>query len=172
VIFDRRDDSVARNAFYSFHYKPDNWRASTVRNIGVIEGNRTVSDNEWEEITSGGDPAIKKWITDQMRGKSCAIVLIGSATAGRKWINYEVIQAWNGGKGVVGIYVHNLLDVNGKQSTKGVNPFASLTVGERSMSSIVKAYDPPYTTSKNVYTHIADNMEKWVEEAIMIRNNS
>ncbi|MEW8354447.1 MAG: TIR domain-containing protein [Candidatus Thiodiazotropha sp.] len=25
---------MARKCFYSFHYNPDNWRVSTVRNIG------------------------------------------------------------------------------------------------------------------------------------------
>ncbi len=53
---------MTRRVFYSFHYKPDNWRASQVRNMGVIEGNAPVSDNEWEEITGGGDEAIEQWI--------------------------------------------------------------------------------------------------------------
>jgi hypothetical protein len=39
------------------------------------------------------------------------------------------------------------------------------------LSAIVKAYDPPYTTSTLVYNHIKDNLETWVEEAITIRNN-
>ena len=38
---------MARKAFYSFHYKNDNWRASTVRNIGSVEGNKPASDNDW-----------------------------------------------------------------------------------------------------------------------------
>jgi hypothetical protein len=29
---------MPRKAFYSFHYVPDNWRASQVRNMGVVEG--------------------------------------------------------------------------------------------------------------------------------------
>ena len=45
---------MARRTFYSFHHKPDNWRASQVRNMGVIEGNRPVSDNDWEQIKKGG----------------------------------------------------------------------------------------------------------------------
>ena len=73
---------MARRAFYSFHYKPDNWRASQVRNMGVVEGNSPASDNDWETVTKGGDPAIEKWIGEQMYGKSCAIVLIGSGTTG------------------------------------------------------------------------------------------
>lgn len=164
---------MARRVFYSFHYKPDNWRASQVRNMGVIEGNRPCSDNDWEKITQGGDDKIKKWIAEQLDGKSCEVVLIGSNTAGRKWINHEIVKGWNDGKGVVGIYVHNLQDSNENQSTKGSNPFASIKYGDsgKMLSSIVKAYDPPYSTSKHVYDHIKTNLEDWVEEAISIRSN-
>ncbi len=160
---------MTRRVFFSFHYKPDNWRASKVRNIGVIEGNAAVSDNDWETIAGRGDAAIKRWINGQMYGRSCAIVLIGSKTAGRKWINYEIEKAWNDGKGVVGIYIHNLKDRHLRQASKGKNPFNDFTVNGRTLSSIVKAYDPPYKRSTNVYNYIEDNIEGWVEEAIRIR---
>jgi len=32
--------------------------------MGVIDGNRLYSDNDWETITKGGDDKIKKWIAD------------------------------------------------------------------------------------------------------------
>ena len=83
--------TTKRQVFYSFHYIPDCWRASQVRNIGVIEGNKPAPDNDWETITRAGDDAIKKWINEQMKYRSCTIVLIGSNTAVRKWINYEII---------------------------------------------------------------------------------
>jgi hypothetical protein len=164
---------MARKVFFSFHYKPDNWRASQVRNAGVVEGNPAVSDNDWETITSGGDSAIKRWIDGQLSGKSCAVVLIGSATAGRKWINYEIEKAWNDKKGVVGVYIHNLEDRLDNQSPKGDNPFDAIMLddGRKKLSSVVKAYDPPYTISTNVYKHIKDNLDGWVEEAISIRND-
>ncbi len=161
---------MARKVFFSFHYKPDNWRASQVRNAGVVEGNQAVSDNAWEEITSGGDPAIKRWIDGQLSGKSCAVVLIGNATAGRKWIKYEIEKGWKDGKGVVGIYIHNLKNKDQNQSSKGSNPFVGITVDGNTLSTIVKAYDPPYSTSTSVYNHIKENIEDWVEEAIKIRN--
>ena len=41
---------MARRAFYSFHYIPDNWRASQVRNMGVVDGNKPATDNDWETI--------------------------------------------------------------------------------------------------------------------------
>ena len=88
---------MARKCFYSFHYDLDNARASQVRNIGAIEGNRPASDNDWESVTRGGDNAIKNWIAAQMNGRSFAIVLAGAETANRKWINYEIIKAWDDG---------------------------------------------------------------------------
>jgi len=165
---------MARRVFFSFHYQPDNWRASQVRNMGVIDGNRPCSDNDWEKVTQGGDDEIKKWIDDQMSGKSCAVVLIGGKTAGRKWINHEIVKAWNDEKGVVGVYVHELQDSDENQATKGSNPFASIKYGDsgKMLSSVVKAYDPPYSSSKNVYNHIKENLEDWVEEAISIRSDS
>ena len=160
---------VKRRTFFSFHYKPDNWRAANVRNMGVVEDNPAVSDNDWEAITRGGDAAIKKWIDGQIHGKSCAIVLIGTNTAGRKWIKYEIEKAWTDGKGLVGIHIHNIEDRRGDQSAKGANPFDAFNVNGEKLSSIAKAYDPPYKLSKNAYAHIAENISDWVEEAIRIR---
>ena len=160
---------VKRRTFFSFHYKPDNWRAGQVRNIGAIEGNEPVSDNQWENVTRGGDAAIQTWIDGQMYGKSCVIVLIGSQTSGRKWINYEIGKAWDDGKGLLGIYIHNLKDANGDQLQEGANPFYRLSVNGKRLSNIVKAYDPPYKRSTNVYAHIEENIADWVEEAIRIR---
>jgi hypothetical protein len=165
---------MARRAFYSFHYKPDCWRASQVRNMGVIEGNRPCSDNDWETITAGGEDKIKKWVAEQLDGKSCVVVLIGSNTAGRKWITHEIIKGWDDGKGVLGIYIHNLLDSDKKGATKGLNPFASIGYGNsgKMLSSIVQAYDPPYSTSTDVYGYISRNLASWVDEAVAIRNKS
>lgn len=161
---------MLRNVFFSFHYKPDNWRASQVRNMGVIEGNAPVRDNDWEVIVRGGDAAIRKWINSQMHGRSCIVVLIGNRTAKRKWINYEIEKAWNDGKGLVGIYIHHLKNRAGGQALKGKNPFDYFAIDGRKLSSVVKAYEPPYKRSRNVYHHIEENIENWVEEAIRIRN--
>lgn len=160
---------MPRKAFYSFHYKPDNWRASQVRNMGVIEGNAPASDNDWESITRGGDAAIEKWIEGQMTGKSCSIVLIGTNTAGRKWINYEIKKAWNDKKGLMGVHIHNLKNAEGNQSSRGANPFDGFSVGQEKLSNIVKVYDPPYFSSAEVYKYIKDNLAGWIETAIKIR---
>lgn len=165
---------MARKCFYSFHYKPDNWRVSKVRNIGAIEGNKPASDNDWETITGGGDKKIKEWITEQMKGRTCTIILAGSNTADRKWINYEIVKSWDDGKGVLVIFIHNLTDSDGNQCSKGANPLYYITHAptKKRLSTIAKAYDPPRTTSKGVYSYIEDNIEAWIEEAIQIRKDN
>lgn len=162
-----------RNCFYSFYYIPDNWRAATVRSIGSIEGNAPTSDNNWESIKKVGEAAIKKWIADQMKGKSCIVVLVGTNTAGRKWIIHEIIKGWDDRKGVVGIHVHGLKDKDGKFSTKGSNPFDSIAYGNsgKKLSSIVKCYNPQGSNSKERYDWITKYLANAVEEAITIRNN-
>jgi MTH538 TIR-like domain (DUF1863) len=163
---------TTRRIFYSFHYLPDNWRASQVRNIGAVEGNKPASDNDWETVTKGGDAAIKTWISNQMSGRTCTVVLVGSQTANRKWINHEIIKSWDDKKGVVGIYVQGLKDSKENTTTKGNNPFDYIGYGNtgKKLSSIVKCYDPQGTDSKARYDWIVTNISSVVEEAIKIRD--
>ena len=165
---------MARRVFYSFHYKPDNWRAATVRNIGVVEGNSPASDNDWETIKRGGDAAIKRWIANQMTRRTCTVVLVGTHTANRKWINYEIVKSWDDGMGVVGIYIHGLKNADGRVSTKGANPFDSIKYGNtgKKLSSIVKCYNPSGSNSKERYDWIKKHLANAIEEAIKIRNDN
>lgn len=165
---------MARRVFYSFHYKPDNWRAATVRSIGVIEGNRPATDNDWESITRGGDDAIKRWIAEQMSGRSCNVVLVGAGTANRKWINYEIVKSWDDGMGVVGICIHGLKNVDGELSTMGLNPFDFITHGrsKQKLSTIVKCYNPAGSNSQERYNWIKTYLAAAVEEAVKIRNEN
>ena len=139
--------------------------------MGVVEGNKPATDNEWERITRGGADAIQRWIDRELDGKSCNVVLIGENTAGRRWINYEIKAAWNNKKGVVGVNIHRLRDLDGTQSPKGSNPFDyfKLDGSGKKLSSVVKVDNPPYTNSKEVYAYIRDNLFDWIEEAIEIR---
>lgn len=165
---------MARRCFYSFQYKPDNQRAAQVRQIGSVEGNRPATDNDWESVTGGGDAAIKRWINDQMYGRSCTVVLVGSSTANRKWINYEIIRSWDEGMGVVGIRIHGLKNLGGETSSMGSNPFDHIGLGNtgKKLSSVVKCYNPSGSTSKDKYAWISEHLENAVEEAITIRSEN
>ena len=137
--------------------------------MGVIEGNRPATDNDWESVKKGGDAAIQKWINDQMKYRSCTVVLVGSNTANRKWINYEIQKSWSERMGVVGIHIHHLKDSNQSQAYQGSNPFGYVYSNGMYLSQAVKLYNSPHTDSKDVYKYISDNIAGWTEEAIKIR---
>ena len=158
---------MAKKCFLSFHYKPDNWRVSQVRNMGAIEEQPLLTVNAWEEIKKKGDKAIEDWIDKHMKDKQCLVVLVGEKTAGRKWVNYEIKKAWEDGLGVVAIRIHNLADSKGNQVPIGGDPFAGLTVNGVAVKG--KIHNPPYAVSTNVYNNIAENIEDWVKAAIDAR---
>lgn len=162
---------MKRRCFYSFHYNPDCHRAAQVRQIGSVEGERPTADNAWETVRRGTDLAIKRWINSQLEGKSCTIVLVGSDTANRKWINYEIVESWNAGIGVVGIHIHGLKNLDGETSAKGNNPFDYIKHGpsQQKLSSFAKCYNPAGTTSKKRYAWICEHLANAVEESLRIR---
>jgi len=161
---------MTQKVFYSYYYQADCWRASQVRNMGVINGNDPAAANDWETITGAGDASIERWINYQLEGITCTIVLVGEYTAGRKWIGYESKRSWLLGKGLLGINIHNLKNASEVQSQKGKNPFEHFELGDKNMSSIVKLYDPPYHKSTYVYDYIKSNISDWIEDAINARS--
>ena len=154
-----------RRVFFSFHYDGDNWRTSQVRNIGAIQGSKPVDANAWEDVKRRGKSAIREWIDARIARGSCVVVLVGSETADREWVRYEIERAWVDGKGLLGIYMHNLQDRDGKQSRKGRNPFEVDVDGVR-LSDHVKVHDPRTKDSQRAYRHIAGGLDGWVEEAV------
>ncbi|MGX2968075.1 TIR domain-containing protein [Ursidibacter sp. B-7004-1] len=161
---------MTRKVFYSFHFDNDAWRAGQVRNIGVVDGSEPVKGNRWEDVKAKNDKDIKNWIDENLKDKSCLVVLIGEETASRKWVKYEIQRAWELGKAVCGIYIHKLKNADGKQSDEGNNPFDGFTLGDKKLSDIVPVFKSSYSSSQYVYDDIKENIENLVEEAILIRS--
>ncbi len=156
--------ATKRKVFYSFHYDNDVFRVQQIRNMGAIEGDEPVSKNDWETVKKGGDKAIEKWINDNMYGKSCVVVLVGEDTHKRPWVKHEIIKAWNDGKGLVGIYIHNLKDPKTGTCLKGTNPFEQFKMENgKKLSDYVKCHNPKST---DAYNDIKANLAGWIEEAI------
>lgn len=157
-----------RQVFYSFHYDNDVFRVQQIRNIGALEDNKPVSANDWEKVKKGGDKAIENWIDDNMKYRSCVIVLIGEKTAQRPWVKYEIKKAWRDGKGLLGVHINNLKDPRTGTCSKGNNPFTQFTFKDKNDN--VKTIPCKTPSSSDAYNAIKNNMEDWVEEAI--ENNS
>jgi hypothetical protein len=153
--------------FYSFHFDNDVMRVQQIRNVGVTEGNEPVKPNEWETLRRSGDAAIEKWIRDNIKNKDCVVVLVGEETADRKFVKYEIRQAWEQGKGLLAVYIHNINCPRNGKCSKGKNPFDQFTVGTKMLSEIVKCYDP----GTDAYNNISANIAGLIDEAIRIRKN-
>ncbi len=119
---------MARKVFFSFHYGRDISRANVVRNSWLTKDKGTagfIDASLWEEAKAKGDASIKKLIDDQMIGTTVTAVLIGSETAQRTYVKYEIAKSLERGNGLLGIYIHNIKDLNGNVAAKGANPLAA-----------------------------------------------
>ena len=94
------------DVFYSFHFDNDVMRVQLIRNMGVITGDEPVEPNVWETLKKS-DNSVEAWIEKNMKDKDVVVVLIGAATAGRRWVKYEMKRAWELRKPIFGIYIHN-----------------------------------------------------------------
>lgn len=116
---------MAHRTFFSFHYERDVWRSSIVRNSSKTKPSITpewIEASIWESAKTSGDAAVQKLIKDALTGTSVTAVLIGSQTASRRWVRYEIDQSIARGNGVFGIYIHNIKDRDGHTDYKGTNP--------------------------------------------------
>ncbi len=147
---------MARRVFFSFHYERDIWRASQIRNSWVTKPSREAAGfwdaASWEEVKKKGDEAIKSWIRDQLKGTSVTVVLIGTETSSRKYVQYEIEQSLAKYNGLIGVHIHNMKDVSGRTEPKGKDPFVAMG----------------YTNIKT-YDWILDNgyekLGTWIEDA-------
>ncbi|MFC7072976.1 TIR domain-containing protein [Halovenus rubra] len=158
---------MARTTFFSFHYDNDIWRASQVRNSDVVDQgvqeSGFIDGASWESLKREGDDAVREWIDKQMKGCSVTVVLIGSDTYNRKWINYEIENSYESGMGLVGVRIHKIKDEDENRDQRGKNPLSKYHDADTgdSLSSIFNTYD---WVDDNGH----DNLGDWVEKAAQI----
>jgi len=160
---------MARRVFFSFHYD-DVWRVNQVRNswiiAGVNEAAGFVDKAEFETLERQGRKSVESWIDRQMNGTSTTIVLIGAETANRPYVQYEILQSFKWGNGLLGINIHNIKDMRGQtQWYAGPNPFTKVEVagglwGKTPLSNLL---------SIPIYDWVNDNgranIATWIERA-------
>ena len=157
---------MARRVFFSFHYERDIWRASIVRNSWLTHEDREEAGfwdaSIWEEAKRKGDEAIKRLIRESLNGTSVTAVLIGAETSGRRWVRYEISESCKRGSGILGVYIHNIRDRNGRTDRQGDNQFGEIERDKYGSSVYFSQLFPTYDwVNDDGY----NNFGNWIEKA-------
>lgn len=111
--------------FFSFHYEADVWRAANIRNAGQVDATTAAGWSDasiWEEAKLKGRAELERLIQSALVGTSVTAVLIGSETADRPWVTYEIQQSIDRGNGLLGVRIHKIRDQYGRTSRRGQVP--------------------------------------------------
>lgn len=157
---------MPRKVFFSFHYDRDIRRVVQVRNSWVVRAEREtqpfVDKAEWESIKRSGKESIERWIDKQLDGTSVTVVLIGAETYEREWVRYEIKRSYELGKGMIGVYIHNIKDPQLGTDQKGRNPLDYWTIKQDGRSV-------PFSGLYQTYDWVGDdgykNLSRWIDAA-------
>ena len=127
------DKFVARRTFFSFHYEADVTRAWVVRNSWVTkiaQGEREAAgffdSSVFEAKERESVETLKTFLREGLRNSTVTCVLVGTQTALRRWVRYEIFRSFIRGNGLLAIRVHSILGLNKRQSASGANPFRNI----------------------------------------------
>lgn len=158
---------MARSVFYSFHYQNDISRVMTVRNRWVTYGTQAASGiidhAEFEKIQRQGTTSVERWIDEQLKGTSATIVLIGSETLTRPYVQYEICESLKRGNAVIGVYIHRIKDLKG---------FTSTACNRHTIIGCYKDGTPAFfdNIADDIYDYVYhdgyNNLDSWVELAV------
>jgi hypothetical protein len=96
-----------------------------MRNSNVVAGPDVAGffdHSEYEDAKKEGSGAIKRMILRHLGNTTVTVVLIGTETADRPWVKYEIEESIKRKNGVLGIHIHQLKNQNGETSTCGPKP--------------------------------------------------
>lgn len=159
---------MARKVFYSFCYSDDINRCMVVRNRWLTYGNQIqsgiIDKAEFEKIKRTGDQAVYNWIDKQLKDTSVTIVLLGTNTLSRKFVQYEICESIKRGNAIVGIYINGIRDMITGQTTKKSN--THIAIGK--YSGNIPAYFDSFCDEIHDYVteNGYSNLDKWVESAV------
>ncbi|MBO4395101.1 MAG: TIR domain-containing protein [Eubacterium sp.] len=162
---------MARRVFFSFHYANDINRSMTVRNSWVVQGKEAagfVDHSEFEQIKRQGVKAVHNWIDKQLEGTSVTVVLIGTETLNRPYVQYEICKSLQRGNALIGVHISGIKDMRTLRTSPRGN-----------VHTIIGNYNdgtPAYfdVVCDGIYDYIVQNgyynMGRWIEAAVRTHN--
>ncbi len=162
---------MARRVFFSFHYDNDINRSMTVRNSWVTQGKEAagfVDKAEFEQTKRKGNQAVYNWIDKQLKGTSVTVVLLGSETLNRPFVQYEICKSIERGNGLIGVYIHGIQDMRTLKHSSKANPH---TIIGHYQDGSPAFFD---NVCDGIYDYVSQkgylNMANWVEKAAKAHN--
>ena len=157
---------MARRVFFSFHYDNDINRSMVVRNSWVTQGKEAagfIDKAEFEHVKRQGTSAVHRWIDKQLEGTSVTVVLIGSDTLNRPFVQYEICKSLQRGNAVIGVHINRITDmVTKKTSLRGNVHTVIGHYDDKTPAYFDNVCDAIYDySSQNVYS----NLGQWIELA-------
>ena len=161
---------MARQVFFSFHYENDINRANVVRNSWVVQGKREanyIDKAAFEKVKRQGQQAVRSWIDKQLEGTSVTVVLIGTETLNRPFVQYEICKSLERGNAVIGVHIDSIRDMR-----------TQMTSVKGNVHTIIGYYNndkPAYfdAIACGIYDYMGNNgyytMGEWIEKAAKSR---
>jgi hypothetical protein len=135
---------MARYTFFSFSYTDvSNFRVNVVRNSWRYHNDNSsfYDASIWEDSYTKNRAKLKRMIDDALYGTSVTAVLIGSDTADRRWVRYEIIKSFEQGKGILGVHINRIRCKNQTICRKGVSPLEKLGVQVSANGDYIAFYE-------------------------------
>lgn len=161
---------MARRVFFSFHYDNDVNRANVVRNSWVVQGIKEanyIDKAAFEKVKRQGQQAVRSWIDKQLEGTSVTVVLIGTETLNRPFVQYEICKSLERGNAVIGVHIDSIKDMRTQMTSVKGNPHTIIGYYNNGNPAYFDAitigiYD--YRGNNGYY-----NMGEWIETAAKSR---
>lgn len=122
---------MARRTFFSFHYKPDVQRAQVVKNSWVTREREDAGffdSSAFEKAERTNDDTLKAFLNKSIDGSSVVCALVGTDTASRRWVRYEIQRGVWDGRGILAVRIHTISHFTKGTTTAGTNPLDLLGV--------------------------------------------
>ena len=102
---------MARRVYFAFHYD-DVFRVNVVRNSWRMHPSRDSSGyfdaSLWEKAKRESELSLKRLINKGLENTSVTVFLLGAETAGRRWVNYELVKSVERGNGLLAVRIHQI----------------------------------------------------------------
>jgi len=124
---------MAKKVFFSFHYQDViDFRANVVRQHWLTKPDRESAGffdaSIWGNATLSGVASIKALINSGLDGTSTTCVLIGTGTAMRRWVRYEIMKSFRKGNTLLAVHINSIKGRDQLTKSQGVDPLTQLGV--------------------------------------------